>query len=182
FAGMINISRSETGSAKASAPSHDSGSVSESSDDEDEPPPRLEDTVVTEAAGISPAPAVHIAQRRGAPLIDYPHGSGRIVVLSDPYIVANGGIQLADNLQLAVNTIASGSGLIAFDEYHQGRGISQNEFAAYFAGTPVLAICGQLVLIVLAVVWTRSRRFARPLPLPQVDRRSSLEYVGSMAE
>jgi hypothetical protein len=32
------------------------------------------------------------------------------------------------------------------------------------------------------MVWTRGRRFARPLPLPQVDRRSSLEFVASMAE
>ncbi|HXI75329.1 MAG TPA: hypothetical protein VNG94_07055, partial [Pyrinomonadaceae bacterium] len=38
------------------------------------------------------------------------------------------------------------------------------------------------VLIGLMVIWSRGRRFARPLPLPQVDRRSSLEFVASMAE
>jgi hypothetical protein len=32
------------------------------------------------------------------------------------------------------------------------------------------------------MVWTRGRRFGRPLPLPRVDRRSSLEFVASMAE
>jgi hypothetical protein len=32
------------------------------------------------------------------------------------------------------------------------------------------------------MLWTRGRRFGRPLPLPQVDRRSSLEFVASMAE
>ena len=51
-----------------------------------------------------------------------------------------------------------------------------------FAGTPVLAICAQLMLIALAVVWSRGIRFARPLPLAHVDRRSSLEFVASMAE
>ena len=54
--------------------------------------------------------------------------------------------------------------------------------SSYFAGTPVLAICGQIVLLILLMLWTRGRRFARPLPLPQVDRRSSLEFVASMAE
>src|SRR5947207_9922279 len=115
-------------------------------------------------------------------LVDFPHGAGRIVLLSDPYIVANGGIQLEDNLKLALNTIAGRGGLIAFDEYHQGHAGTRNAWAAYFTGTPILAIAGQIVLVVLVVLFTQARRFARPLPLPQVDRRSSLEFVASMAE
>jgi hypothetical protein len=123
----------------------------------------------------SPAPTVHIGDRAGALLVDYNYGLGHIVVLSDPYIVTNGGIRLDDNLQLAINILAGQEGLIAFDEYHQGKGITQNEFARYFAGTPVLAFAAQ-------ILWTNARRFGRPLPLPQVDRRSSLEFVASMAE
>jgi hypothetical protein len=46
----------------------------------------------------------------------------------------------------------------------------------------VLAIAAQVVLLVLLILWTNARRFGRPLPLPQVDRRSSLEFVASMAE
>ena len=128
------------------------------------------------------APVAHIANRDGALLVDYSYGAGRIVVLSDPYIVTNNGIKLNDNLQLAINTLAAGSGLIAFDEYHQGRGVTQNAFASYFAGTPVLALAAQIVLVILLVLWTNARRFGRPLPLPHVDRRSSLEFVASMAE
>jgi hypothetical protein len=129
------------------------------------------------------APVFHVSDERGALLVDFARGRGRIVVLSDPFIVANRGIGRADNLQLAVNVIkGSGGGLIAFDEYHQGRGATRNQFAAYFAGTPVLAMCAQLFLIAAAVVWTRGRRFARPLPAPRVDRRSKLEFVASMAE
>src|SRR6266852_5431206 len=45
-----------------------------------------------------------------------------------------------------------------------------------------MAICGQFVLIGLMMIWSRGRRFGRPLPLPQIDRRSSLEFVASMAE
>lgn len=130
----------------------------------------------------TPAPVVHIGNREGALLVDYSYGSGRIVVLSDPFIVTNSGIKLNDNLQLAINTLAAGSGLIAFDEYHQGRGVTQNAFASYFAGTPVLALAAQIVLVILLVLWTNARRFGRPLPLPHVDRRSSLEFVASMAE
>ena len=161
---------------------------SEAVDDEDfdEPPTNSDsDRVVTIAdsppAG-SPAPVVHLTAERTVVLLDYLHGKGRIVLLSDPFIVANGGIGLKDNLQLAINLLSSSGGLIAFDEFHQGRAASQNAFIGYFEGTPVLAIFGQLVLLVLLVLWTRGRRFARPLPLPHVDRRSSLEFVASMAE
>jgi hypothetical protein len=130
----------------------------------------------------SPAPVVHLMAAKTVVLLDYLHGNGRIVLLSDPFIVANGGIGLKDNLRLTLNLLSASNGLIAFDEFHQGRALTHNAFANYFAGTPVLAICGQLVLLILLVLWTRGRRFARPLPLPHVDRRSSLEFVASMAE
>lgn len=141
------------------------------------------------AASQSGTPVFHVSDERGALLLDFARGRGRIIVLSDPFIVANGGIKLADNLQLALNVVAGGGGgdgggggLIAFDEFHQGRGTTRNQFAAYFAGTPILAMCAQLLLIAAAVVWTRGRRFGRPLPAPRVDRRSKLEFVASMAE
>jgi hypothetical protein len=134
------------------------------------------------AAKISPAPVVNFTRERGALLVEYPHGSGRIVLLSDPFIVANNGINRADNLQFAINLVTGSGGLVAFDEFHQGREATHNALIQYFQGTPVLAICGQLALLGLMVIWSRGSRFARPLPLPQVDRRSSLEFVASMAE
>jgi hypothetical protein len=136
----------------------------------------------TETEGKSPAPVVHVADDKGALLIDYTYGSGRVVLLSDPYIVSNSGIKLNDNLQLALNILTAREGLIAFDEFHQGKGPIQNSFSGYFEGTPVLLIAGQMGLIVLLVLWTKGNRFGRPLPLRQVDRRSSLEFVASMAE
>lgn len=128
------------------------------------------------------APVVHIADKDGALLVDYAYGLGRVIMLSDPYIVSNGGIKLHDNLQLALNILGAREGLIAFDEYHQGHGLTHSAIASYFAGTPVLALGAEIGLLVLLVLWTRARRFGRPLPLPQVDRRSSLEFVASMAE
>lgn len=131
---------------------------------------------------LPPAPVVHLSVGEKNLLLDYPHGRGRIVVLSDPFIVANDGINLQDNLQLAINLVTSSNELIAFDEFHQGRGNTHNAFVNYFSGTPILAIAGQLALLIILVLWTRGRRFARPLPLPRVDRRSTLEFVASMAE
>ena len=149
-------------------------------DDTTEP---AEDTAPQEQTTSTPlAPVVHMVDEKGALLIDFSYGSGKVAILTDPYIVSNGGLRLNDNLQLAVNLLTIGDGLIAFDEYHQGKGLMQNNFAGYFAGTPVLLVAAQVGLLVLLILWTRGRRFGRPLPLPQVDRRSSLEFVASMAE
>jgi hypothetical protein len=147
-------------------------------------PPTVEASPLPTSGGktVSSAPLVHLGGEHGALMVDYPHGAGRIIVLSDPFIVANNGINRADNLTLALNIIRSGGGLIAFDEFHQGRSVTQNELFAYFAGTPLLPMLCQAAVIVLALLWTQGRRFARPLPLPRVDRRSKLEFVASMAE
>ncbi len=147
-----------------------------------EPTPEGHESVNASQDRDGPAPVVHVGDERGALLVDYPYGSGRIVVLSDPFIVANNGVGRADNLLLAINIVAERGGMIAFDEFHHGRATTNNALFQYFSGTPVLAICAQLGLIGLAIVWTRGRRFARPLPLAQVDRRSKLEFVASMAE
>jgi hypothetical protein len=134
------------------------------------------------ALPISPAPVVYLAGQNGALLVDYPHGYGRIVLLSDPFIVTNDGINRGDNLRLALNLVGGSEGLIAFDEYHQGHGLTQNQLVRYFSGTPVLALLAQAGFLVALFLWTRGRRLARPLPLPTIDRRSSLEFVSSMAE
>jgi hypothetical protein len=160
------------------------GSHDEQDEEEFEPSPAPSPTTESSenSNATSPAPVATLLGDRGPLLIDYPHGKGRIVLLSDPYIVANNGINHADNLQLAINVITGGGGLVAFDEFHQGRAATQNALIQYFQGTPILAICAQLGLIGLAIVWSRGTRFARPLPLPYIDRRSSLEFVASMAE
>lgn len=199
FAGLINIwlpdekkseqiARAGESGKRESGEDEDTGvGVGASEDDSvtaDTPPPPPAPAGNRPPAPLlqSHAPVVHLADYRGALLADYPRGLGRIMILSDPFIVANTGLSRADNLQLALNVVAGGGGLIAFDEYHQGHAITRNEMIAYFEGTPVLAAVGQGLLILLLVLWTKGRRFARPLPLAHVDRRSSLEFVASMAE
>jgi hypothetical protein len=178
-------SSGKPGNKQKSPPGEAQGGSSHDDDEEDEVDPIATpspDPEVTTESSVSPAPVTTFLNERGALLVDYAHGKGRIVLLSDPYLVANNGINRADNLQLAINVVMGPGGLAAFDEFHQGRASAHNALIQYFEGTPVLAICGQLALIGLAIVWSRGMRFARPLPLPHVDRRSSLEFVASMAE
>ncbi len=184
FAATFNFTRTNPGTEPLAQSAQ---SLQESDDFEDETTPTPE-PVGPPAAGpdqsppVSPAPVVHLGDSQGALLLDYPRGNGRIVILGDPYIFSNGGLSLRDNLQLAINLLTTTDGLIAFDEYHQGRGQSRNAIIGYFSGTPILPLLGQLVALTLVILWTNSRRFARPLPLKQIDRRSSLEFVASMAE
>jgi hypothetical protein len=163
--------------AQTDEPEDDSETLEEPETDGDKPL-----ALKGDGSKVSPAPIVNFAREGGALVAEYPHGAGRIVVLSDPFIVANNGINRADNLQFAINLVTGGGGLVAFDEFHHGHEATHNALIQYFAGTPVLAICGQFALLGLMVIWSRSRRFARPMPLAQVDRRSSLEFVASMAE
>jgi Domain of unknown function (DUF4350) len=174
FMGLITISAKQT---PANDTSENTGATDESEDYVDD----SEETDLVEVESPQ-APVVHFAEAEGAMLLDFAYGKGRIVVLTDPFIVANNGVGRADNLLLAKNVVAGYGGLIAFDEFHQGRATTHNALFQYFSGTPVIAICAQLGLIGLAIIWSRGRRFGRPLPLPFVDRRSKLEFVASMAE
>jgi hypothetical protein len=145
----------------------------------EEPSEELSEDVKTTALD---APVVHLANNDKNLLVDFPFGSGQIVYLTDPYIVSNGGINLVDNAQLAINIVASPEGIIAFDEYHQGYGEGNNQILTYFAGTPVIAIFLQLLVLVGLIFFTQSRRFARPLPEAEPNRLTKLEYVSAMAE
>ncbi len=126
-------------------------------------------------------PVVHFANEKKNVVVDVPFGSGQIVFVSDPYIVSNAGISVADNSQLALNLV-NRDGTIAFDEYHQGFGSNRNRFFEFFAGTPVIAMFAQIGLLVAVVFFSQSRRFARPVPEPEPDRLSKLEYVSAMAQ
>ncbi|HEX8151408.1 MAG TPA: DUF4350 domain-containing protein [Pyrinomonadaceae bacterium] len=166
------------------APEEEGGVWTPESDEP--PPPARRPREAPDAGPDLHAPVVHVGDGRegeGALLLDYAYGRGRIVVLSDPYVASNAGINRADNLFLAANVVTGGSkGRVAFDEFHQGFGETQNQVFAYLRGTPILWMFGQGALVALALVWTRGRRFARPIPAPRPDRRSKLEFVSSMAE
>ena len=148
-------------------------------------PPPVKRTTVPPAAAptsvASDAPVVHYVAASKNVVVDAPYGAGKIVFVSDPYIVSNGGISLVDNAQFAINLVAT-DGVVAFDEYHQGFGANNNRFLQYFAGTPFVSIFLQCLLLVGLIFYSQSRRFARPVPEAEPDRLSKLEYVAAMAE
>jgi hypothetical protein len=129
-------------------------------------------------------PVVHIGDEAGAVLADFDLVKGRVLFLSDPFVVSNSGIGRGSNLTLALNMIhAMGApkSPILFDEFHHGYQSETNPLLAYLHGTPVIWILGQGMLLVAAIFFSRGRRYGRPLPLPTVDRHSPLEFVSSMA-
>lgn len=140
-----------------------------------------QDTDTGESAAMA-APVSHVSVEGRDLLVDVPYGSGRIIYLSDPFVVSNGGISMADNAQLAINIVTTTSGPTAFDEYHHGYGRNNNRLLEYFSGTPVTAIFLQLAVLAGLIFYTKGRRFARPLPETEPDRLSKLEYVSAMAE
>src|SRR5262247_3999589 len=130
------------------------------------------------------APVIHLGDKDGAALADFTYGEGRVIFLSDPFVVANNGIARGGNLTLAMNILSSMGAperRILFDEFHHGYHSGGNPLVNYFRGTPAPWLLLQRLGFSLLIVYTYSRRFARPLPLPQVPRHSPLEFVGSMA-
>ena len=136
----------------------------------------------TDESPSEPGPVIQMSAGGRNVLAELPYGAGKIIVLSDPYIVANGGIGIADNAKLAINLAESGGGPIAIDEYHHGYGANNNRLLEFFAGTPVVAIFFQCLVLAGVIFYSRSRRFGRPVPYAEPDRLSKLEYVGAMAE
>lgn len=126
----------------------------------------------------------HIGDDQAAIVADARVGKGRVVLLTDPYVVANNGISQGDNVILALNLLSERpAGTIAFDEYHHGYGASTTGegLMSYFRGTPVPWMMVQAALVAVLVVYSRGRRFGRPLPLKRERRTTNLEFVSSMA-
>ncbi len=134
----------------------------------------------------------HIGDQDGSVLIDFRLGQGRIILLGEPYVVANNGIGQSDNLTLALNIVRSlPEGVIAFDEYHHGYGTILPKqtgligvflgLHTYFRRTPLIWILLQACLLAGTWLYSRGRRFARPLSLPIEKRQRAFEYVASLA-
>lgn len=134
------------------------------------------------------APVVHLGDKNGAVLVDFKYCEGRLMFLSDPFAIANNGIGRGSNLTLAMNLVRALSKgengqqrKIFFDEFHHGYRSQINPLVSYVRGTPVPWLLLQGLLISLLLIFSVGKRFARPLPMPQVDRHSPLEFVDSMA-
>jgi len=174
--------------------------IDEEEEESAPPPPAPKPTASpTPAASPSPtsnapcepflyAPVVHLGDKNGAVLADFKYCEGRLLFLSDPFAIANNGIARGSNLTLAMNLVRALSKgengqprKIFFDEFHHGYRSQINPLVNYVRGTPIPWLLLQGFLLSLLIVFGVGKRFARPLPMPQVDRHSPLEFVDSMA-
>lgn len=96
-------------------------------------------------------------------------GGGSILVLSDPDMIANHGIRLGSNGELAVSLIRSlvdGDAPVVFDETLHGlyRPPSLLDEVLRF---PVSLVFAQVLLLCAALIWFAAFRFGRPLSVKE---------------
>ncbi|MBI3988985.1 MAG: DUF4350 domain-containing protein [candidate division NC10 bacterium] len=129
-----------------------------------------------------PGMAVHVGQGRSGLVLSFRRGEGKVILIADPELLSNRGIGQADNGRLLVNIAgAHGSGgRIFFDEYHQGY-FEEEGLMSYLGRTTFPLVALQGFLIALVFIFSKGTRLGRPIPLAEEERRSSLEYVDSMA-
>jgi hypothetical protein len=109
-------------------------------------------------------------------------GSGQLIAMSDPLVLCNGYLRLADNGRFAADLIAltPNGGRVLFDEFHHGQIAGSVPTATAWVLTPWGAALALAVLIIMAGVALRGRAFGPPIPLRQAADRSSAEYAAAV--
>lgn len=140
---------------------------------------------------IAVMPASKRAQTRtdltadGRPvLVTIRWGRGRVHVLAEVEILANGQIAKADNVVLAANLAFADAvpGCVHFSEYHHFVG---RAFAGGHEGVDIRPVRWALwAILAVAAIYAlgRAQRFGAPVVRPEQPRRSSAEYVRAFAE
>ena len=106
------------------------------------------------------------------------HGSGAVVALSDPQVLANGNLGKADNGRLAADliSIAPAGAPVLFDEYHHGAGGTTPTITDWLT-TPWGAVLGWALLVAYVGLLLRGRAFGPIVSLAPSRDRSSAEYA-----
>jgi hypothetical protein len=107
-------------------------------------------------------------------------GSGEVLWWAGATPLTNTGIVRAGNLELFLNSMAGPSGAplsIYWDEYFHG---ARGSLWSYIAATPLPWGMLQVVLLMLALIFTFSRRSGPVVPPAAVSRLSPLEFVETM--
>jgi hypothetical protein len=110
----------------------------------------------------------------------FPRGNGAIIVIGDPYIVANRFIAESDNSVLAVHLLSPARQGVLFDEFYHGLGVRGNPL--YLLTRPGYAAVILAVLLAIAAwTWREAIFLGPPLPDAASPRRDIGEYVEAMA-
>ncbi|MGA7240795.1 MAG: DUF4350 domain-containing protein [Bryobacteraceae bacterium] len=140
-------------------------------------------------------PAIHHVQlmhsARLRPLLAGPEGmligeirehGRRLVVLSDPDLIANHGIARGDNAEIVVSLIqklrAGRAGAVVFDEFVHGYSARPFHMLGILFQFPFVLVTAQAALAIALLVWAASGRFGAPRELPpaiDAGRRSLID-------
>jgi len=125
---------------------------------------------------------VHVGRPGSGLVLSFRRGEGKVILIADPDLLSNRGIGQADNGRLLANIAWAHdrAGRIFFDEYHHGY-VEEEGLMSYLGRTAFPLVALQGFLIALLFISSKGIRLGRPIPLTPEERRSSLEYVGSMA-
>jgi hypothetical protein len=109
-------------------------------------------------------------------------GSGQLIAMTDPLVLCNGYLRLADNGRFAADLIAltPNGGRVLFDEFHHGQITGNVPTATAWVLTPWGAALALAVIVIMAGVALRGRAFGPPIPLRQAGDRSSAEYAAAV--
>ena len=110
-------------------------------------------------------------------------GDRRIVVLSDPDLIANHGLDDGDNAALAVALVdhLRKQGAVVIDEAHHGFE-RQSSLLTMMASFPWVLIPLGGLLTVLALLWAGAGRFGAPLPTAAPMARGKQALLDNTAE
>jgi hypothetical protein len=127
-----------------------------------------------------PEAVFHAWGKGGGVLAVMDEGKGRVIALPVPELFSNTALKEEDNARLALNLLLEHrqDGVILLDEYHHGYGRS---LLAHLGRSQALWPFLQGILLFLAIWALWGRRFGPVRPLLVDARRSSMEYVRSMA-
>jgi uncharacterized protein DUF4350 len=110
-------------------------------------------------------------------------GSGTVVVLADPLALCNGYLEKSDNGRMLSDLLGlvSGSGAVAFDEYHHGLILSDFAPQAWVTTPWGAAILWFLVAVFVGLL-LRGRRFGPLIPRPVEATRADAEWAVAVGE
>ncbi len=109
-------------------------------------------------------------------------GSGQLIALTDPLVLCNGYLRLADNGRFAADLIAltPNGGQVLFDEFHHGQIAGGVSPETAWILTPWGAALVLAVIIIFAGLAMRGRAFGPPIPLGRRADRSGAEYAAAV--
>ncbi|HEY6273359.1 MAG TPA: DUF4350 domain-containing protein [Terriglobales bacterium] len=121
---------------------------------------------------------VHYSDNDRPIVVSYKVGKGEVVWWAASTPLSNAGIKSAGNVELLLGSLGEpGPTRILWDEYfHSSRG----SIASYLTAAPIMWGLAQGGLIVLAMIFTYSRRNGPIYPASEPSRLSPLEFVETL--